>query len=78
MMQIIGEKYLLSETNLKAVQQEVIIGIGSQDRMVSYEESKSVASMLPNGKLTKLENSPHSIEQIPIDELTVFVKNSFL
>lgn len=59
----------LVDEDFEQIQNEVIIGIGSLDAMVSYEESIHVSTLLPNSKLIKLEGAKHPIDTISIDDL---------
>ena len=56
----------LFERDFKRIEQQVVIGIGSQDYMVTYEESEQVAAMLVNAKLVRLDGVPHPIEKVDV------------
>ncbi len=66
----------LSDTDFKHIQQEIVIGVGSLDTMVSYSESEYISGLLPNSKLVKLEGVKHPIEQIPIDKLVHYIQSN--
>lgn len=64
MMYNLGEGARLKDQELASIKHEVLLCVGSKDRMVSIEESKVAAEILPNGKLEIIEGFPHSIEKI--------------
>lgn len=68
----------LTEEDFQKIQNEVIVGIGELDNMVTFEESSWLASTLPHGSLVKLEQCHHPIQKVNTDLLTDFIKNSFL
>lgn len=76
LMQLLGDGKGLREEDFKNIQHKVTIGIGSLDKMVSLEESESVTKLLPNGRVTVLENTPHPIEMIQQDVLYEYVVSS--
>lgn len=73
-----GEK--LTKKELEEIKHDVLIGIGSKDNMVSLEESRESAEILPNGKLEIIEHFQHPIDKINEEELRSiiidFIKNS--
>ncbi len=69
MMLELGNGKRISTQELSQIEQEVLITIGSKDHMVSIEESKESADILPNGSLEILDEIPHMIDQIPIDRI---------
>jgi len=69
-----GDK--LNDSDFKRIAQNVVIGIGDLDNMVSYEESEYVSTLLPNSKLVKLEGVKHPIDSIRIDELIHYIKSN--
>ena len=66
----------LTDQELQSIQTEVSIGIGSLDKMVSYEESAQVVGLLPNAKLAPLEGVKHPIEQVDPALLKSFILNT--
>lgn len=64
MMIDLGNGKGLTDEEISSVRVPVLIGIGEQDQMVSIEESKRVADMLPFGKLMVFENFLHPIEKV--------------
>lgn len=69
MMVGLGRKPLLTEENLKTIQQPVVVCLGDQDDMADRSFSEQVALWLPNGKFHLLENTPHPIEKVDLDKL---------
>lgn len=66
----------LMDVDFKQIKQEVVIGIGSLDNMVSYEESEYVAGLLPHSKLVKLEGVKHPIGKIGVEDLVNYIKSN--
>ncbi len=71
-----GKKITTAE--LEQIEQEVLIGIGSNDKMVSIEESKESARALPNGKLEILADFPHQLERIDAAKLASIIEQFLL
>lgn len=69
MMIDLGNGKGLTDEEIKSVKIPVLIGIGEQDQMVSIEESRRVADILPNGKLMVFEDFQHPIEKIELQVL---------
>lgn len=63
MLQNLGNGAALNAEDFAKIQQPVTIGIGSQDNMVSLEESEATANLLPKGRLLLLSEFKHPIEQ---------------
>ncbi|MCB0703980.1 MAG: alpha/beta fold hydrolase [Saprospiraceae bacterium] len=77
MMIGLGEKPTLSDSELRQLQQEVVIGLGDQDNMVGQEESKWAASLLPNGSFEVLPETPHPFEQVQVERVVEFIQTHF-
>jgi pimeloyl-ACP methyl ester carboxylesterase len=77
MMLELGGGAGLSSEDFSAITNEVLITVGSKDRMVSQEESEGVANLLPNGNFELLEGFKHSIEQVDLAFLTKKVASFF-
>lgn len=69
MMVGMGNGARLKEEDLKQINQKVLIGIGSEDRMVTMEESEKAANLLSNGTLKKIEGFHHPIGKNDPNEL---------
>ncbi len=77
MMLDLGGGKRLEANDFKQINQEIIIGIGSLDKMVTFEESENASNLLPKGNIRLLENFPHPIEKIKPIELAEYIQNSF-
>lgn len=73
MMLDLGDKPLLTEANLKEINQPVIICLGDQDDMADRTYSEQVAGWLPNGSFKVLENTPHPMERVDLNKLMVII-----
>lgn len=62
-----GEKF--SNSDLENLQHDVLIGIGTKDKMVSADESKESASLIPNGNLKLFLDVKHPIEKMNLNIL---------
>lgn len=78
MMLALGGGAALSTEAFRTITNEVLINVGSKDRMVSQEESEAVAAVLPNGNFELLEGFKHPIEQVDLEILSKKVKSFFL
>jgi len=76
MMRAMGAGARLTDDDYKNIPHEVMLGIGSLDRMVSYEESAHVAALLPNATLIQLEGIPHPIEKVASEDLVQYIKSN--
>ncbi|PQB05043.1 alpha/beta fold hydrolase [Aureitalea marina] len=63
MMLALGENPPLTPSTLSKIDQPVLIGIGSEDNMVSLGESENTAATLKNGELKVLDRYKHPIEK---------------
>ncbi len=76
MMTELSKGNKLKEEELKQVRNEVLIGLGSLDKMVTIEESENVSQILPNATLKKLIGIEHPIEKINPSDLSGYIKES--
>lgn len=67
MMLELGENPLLGPAVLAEVKIEVNVLVGDLDRMVTQEESQTLAAALPNGRLRVLSGVKHPLEQVPVN-----------
>lgn len=67
-----GNKLQLED--LKQIQQEVCIGIGSLDNMVTVEESQEAAAALPQGTIQLLEEVYHPLEKNEASALVEYIQ----
>jgi pimeloyl-ACP methyl ester carboxylesterase len=63
-MQDLGDHPLVTTENVSEITIPVCIAVGSDDYMVTLEESKQIASSLPFGVYKAVEGLPHAIEKI--------------
>lgn len=75
MMTSLGASPLLTESNLKTIQQPITMLLGDQDDLADRAYSAQVANWLPNGKFVLLANTPHSIEKIDFSALQAWLGN---
>ena len=73
MMLDLGNGKKISDESLAQLDNQITIGIGELDRMVTLEESQRIAELLPNGKLEIISGFKHPIEQIDVQELANFI-----
>ncbi|MBW3544775.1 MAG: alpha/beta hydrolase [Bacteroidetes bacterium] len=69
MMLSLGDQPALNQALLSGLKLPVTIMRGSQDRMVSEEESRQAAEWLPQGRYKELAGQPHPLEQLSISLL---------
>ena len=53
----------------KRYKTQVVIGLGSQDRMVTHEESARIEEKIPDCSLVVLEDQKHPIEMVDTEVL---------
>ncbi|PHR36698.1 MAG: alpha/beta hydrolase [Fluviicola sp.] len=73
MMLDLGNGKKISDASLAQLNNQITIGIGELDNMVTLEESQRIAELLPNGKLEIISGFKHPIEQIDVQELANFI-----
>jgi esterase/lipase len=76
MMINMGKGSKLKDEDLKSINQPVIIGIGSLDNMVSFEESEYAHKLIPNSKIIRLDGVNHSIVKNDIQNLVTFITSN--
>lgn len=77
MMLDLGNGKSLQANDFRKIRQEVVIGLGSEDGMVTREESEAVSKLLPNGKMVTLGGVPHPIEKIDARALADYITHAF-
>ena len=75
MMQEIGEKNFLNDSNLKTLETSILLGLADKDQMVTLDETRHVFSQLPNAAMYMLPQSKHQIESINPNILSQLIKN---
>jgi pimeloyl-ACP methyl ester carboxylesterase len=77
MMTRLGNKPLLTLEVLQAVPHDVSIMLGDLDDMADLMFSKKVAEVLPQGKFSSLEKTPHPIERADVKFLHRILMEKF-
>ncbi len=77
MMTGLGNKNVLTAELLNLVNNEVLVGIGDSDKMVSLEETITAFRALPNANLIVLPATPHPIEMADSTRLAAEIKRFF-
>lgn len=62
---------------LEKIKNDVLVGIGDRDKMVTLEETISAYRALQNGKLIVLPETPHPLEMIDAERLAGEIKRYF-
>jgi len=77
MMLALGRNNLLTVEALGNMKNEVLVGIGDSDKMVSIEESIAAFRAMPSAKLLVLPGTPHPIEQVDVNRLIFEIERIF-
>ena len=64
MMTELGGGKAMIETDFASIENEVLVCIGTDDHMVSIEESERTATQLKNGHLKTIEGFRHPLESV--------------
>lgn len=64
MMTALGNGSAMKYEDFKSIKNEVLICLGSEDNMVTQDESSIVVDHLPNGELMLLEGFKHPVEMV--------------
>ena len=59
------------------IKNEVLVGIGDRDKMVTLEETITAYRSLPNSKLLVLPGTPHPLEMVDAERLAREIKSFF-
>ena len=65
----LGKGMKLTDHDFENIENEVWLGIGDSDKMVTRKETETVCSYLKNGRIVILPNTPHHYEMIETDVL---------
>ena len=74
MMLALGNGEAMNEMDFRKITNQVLICVGSEDNMVTREESKNVAQWLPNGSFLEIPNFKHPIETVDAGVLAEEIK----
>lgn len=69
LMHDLGHGGGLMEEDFRKIETNVLILRGSDDKMVTAESSKEVASWLKNGTYEEIDGAPHPLEKVDMDVL---------
>ena len=75
MMLELGDKKSLKAADFQQITTPVLITVGTNDTMISIEESQYVVENLQNAQLKKLENFVHPLDQNDLEILTQEITN---
>jgi hypothetical protein len=78
MMNNLGMDNELKPEDYPLINNEVIVGLGDSDKMVTLQETLDVFNLLPNGRLMVLQNTPHPFEGIKTGQLADEIKRFVL
>lgn len=73
MMEAMARGARLFDADFKQIDLPVVIGIGSEDNIVTYDESAYVADLIPNATLVSLPGVKHPIDQVETEVLVEFI-----
>lgn len=76
MMMDLGNGAAIKEADLKQIKTRVVLGIGSEDKMVSIEETKWAHKALPNAVLMTLEGVQHPIERLRFETMRDLIQTA--
>lgn len=71
MMTELGNNNVLTAELMKNIHNEILVGIGDSDKMVTLEETITAFRSLPNAGLTVLPRTPHPLEQVDLNRLLI-------
>ncbi|NOS85094.1 MAG: alpha/beta fold hydrolase [Ignavibacteria bacterium] len=74
MMRGLGNNNILNSEKLEQINNEVLVGIGDSDKMVSLEETIAAFRTLPNANLLVIPATPHPIELVESTRLAAEIK----
>ncbi|KAB2814000.1 alpha/beta fold hydrolase [Phaeocystidibacter luteus] len=77
LMTTLGANPLLNEHNLQFIQHPVVITRGSEDKMVSREESESVSLSLVDARYEEIEGWEHPLEKLEPEAVSRLVTRVF-
>ena len=78
MMLELGDGLALSTVDFQEIENRTLICVGSEDNMVTIEESENVAGQLPNGNFKMVEGFKHPIEAVDKEVLAGLIREFML
>ena len=76
MISELGKNHL-EENDFKGIKQTVTISVGEKDNMVSMDESRNVAALLPSGKFISFPEMQHPFEKVELNQIVPKIKSLF-
>lgn len=77
MMTELGDGKAMTTEHFKAIDHKVLVCIGTDDHMVSIDESNTTAEVLTHGQLKIIEGFRHPIESVDIETLGAICMDFF-
>lgn len=71
----VGKKF--STEDFKSINHKVLLTVGDKDTMVSQEETKAIANLLPNSEFKLLEGVEHPIEKLDAKTVSELIVGNF-
>ncbi len=78
MMTSLGAKNTLASEDYASINVPALLLLGDRDKMVSLEETTAVYKALPNAQMGMLPNTPHPIEQVDVEALSLIIDHFLL
>lgn len=78
MMLALGNGDAMNESDFGKIITPVTICVGSEDNMVSQQESQWAANLIPSAEYQLIEGFKHPIESVPAKELSGVIMNNFI
>ena len=73
----LGESKPMKTGNYKRIEVPVLAAVGSEDRMVTKEETQALSEKLAQGKFMEIKGFPHPIAQVNQTELSKIIMDYF-
>jgi len=67
----------LSDQDFIKIENKVLLGLGAQDNMVTFEETDYTHHLIKNSELKKYDEVPHPIEKVPVPLLKKEIERFF-
>lgn len=77
MMIAMGKNNVLTDSDFKSIEHQVLLSVGDKDKMVSKQETAHVHHLMKNSKLLILQDTPHPVEKVNSKQLAQVVKEFF-
>lgn len=75
LLEHLGNNNTLKLNDYPSIRIPVLLLLGDRDKMITLEETLAVFEQLPNAEMAMLPGTPHQIEQVDKDLLTLLIKN---